>query len=101
MGGDNDDRFGIPEINIQAAMRSATMQSKYSIHTYVPTRKEVRNLSLDQLSPILIGWMNSGAIEIIPSRHQIMEVKNILTGRDDFHLFSQLIVMCNHYIGHN
>lgn len=98
MEGDSGDRFGVPDLNIQAAIKSATKQSKYSIHTYVPTRKEVANLKPDQLSPILIGWMSHGAIEIIPSRHQIMEVKDILSQREDAHLFSQLIAMCTHYI---
>jgi hypothetical protein len=56
---DNDfERFGVPVENIIAAQKWAMQQRKrYQYHTQVPTRKEVLTLSIDVLTPLLIGWM--------------------------------------------
>ena len=94
------DRFGIPEENLRAAEQSAKKQKEYLPHVYVPTRREVATLKTEKLTKILIGWMCKSPTEIIPSRSQITEVRNILLNREDASQLSSLITMCNYYI-HN
>ncbi|MET3119859.1 hypothetical protein AAKU64_004106 [Undibacterium sp. GrIS 1.8] len=94
------DRFGIPEENFRAAERSAKKQKGYLLHVYVPTRKEVATLKIEKLSTMLVGWMCKSPTEIIPSRTQITEVRNILLNREDASELGSLITMCNYYI-HN
>ncbi|AZP14562.1 hypothetical protein EJN92_13560 [Undibacterium parvum] len=70
----------------------------YKVHSYVPSRKEVASLNIKELTEILTGWMCNSPTEIIPSRTQIAEVKDILLTRPDLSQLTGLITMCNYYI---
>ncbi|MYM73887.1 hypothetical protein GTP56_16990 [Duganella sp. FT134W] len=96
------ERFGIPSENIEAAQKWAKKQrKKYEYHTHVPTRKEVLNLSITQLTPLLVGWMVHSPIEIVPSRIQVEQVIELLQQRDDRDASRKLLDMCRHYVnGH-
>lgn len=90
--------FGIPESNLRAAEQSGERQRRHKFHTYVPTRKEVATLKPGKLKTILTGWMCNAAIEIIPSRTQIAEVKSVLMLRPDADELRDIISMCDCYI---
>jgi len=90
--------FGIPESNLRAAEKSANRKQRHKYHTSVPTRKEVATLEPVVLKPLLMGWMCNAATEIIPSRTQIFEVRQILIARADAGDLSELISMCDCYM---
>jgi len=90
--------FGIPENNLRAAEQSAQRKRRHKYHTYVPSRKEVATLEATELRSILTGWMCNAAIEIIPSRTQIAQVRSVLLGRPDVSQLSELLSMCDCYI---
>lgn len=95
-------RFGIPDENIEAAQKWARKhRKKYEYHIQVPTRKEVLNLPINQLTPLLVGWMVHSPIEIVPSRIQIEQVIELLQKRGDREDARKLLDMCRHYVnGH-
>ncbi|MFZ6756025.1 hypothetical protein ACO0K9_02305 [Undibacterium sp. Ji50W] len=92
------DRFGVPDENLLAAQNSSSKQKGHTSQTYVPTRKEVAKLGRKKITSILIDWMCRSPTEIIPSRTQIIEVRDILLTRKDADKLSGLITMCNYYI---
>ncbi|MCU6433984.1 hypothetical protein LPB67_09420 [Undibacterium sp. Jales W-56] len=94
----DEDRFGVPSSNIRAAEKWLKRTSNKDFKCYVPTRKEVSSLNTEKLAKILIDWMCKSPTEIIPSKNQIVEVRNILLQRDDAQKLSGIITMCNHYI---
>src|SRR5476649_2171874 len=78
------DRFGTPEENIHAAAKWARKyRKKHTYHTHVPTRKEIATLPIEELRPLLVGWMEHSPTETIPSRMQIALVRDVLTTRPD------------------
>ena len=95
-----EERFGIPEENVLAANKRAEKQSREA-PIYVPTRKEVAKLGCKKITAILIDWMCRSPTEIIPSRTQIMEVRDILLAREDAAKLSGIITMCNYYINND
>jgi len=92
------ERFGIPETNLLAAEISASKNQNLKLHYLVPTRQQVALLEPEALQKMLTGWMCNCPIEIIPSRAQINEVKQILLMRPDASELSCLITMCNYYL---
>ncbi|MYM23217.1 hypothetical protein GTP46_11225 [Duganella sp. FT135W] len=97
----NDDQelFGVPSANIEAAKKWANLHRKrYEYHTKVPTRKEVLSLPVEILAPLLVGWMEHSPIEIVPSRIQIEQVVELLNTRPDSASLERLLTMCQHYI---
>lgn len=96
--GKSADHFGIPDSNIRAAEKWAKKDKYNQYHCQVPTRKEVMNMQAEEISRILLGWMCNSPTEIIPSRTQIMEVREILQKRSDAGQLDALITMCNYYI---
>ncbi len=96
------DRFGVPDENLQALLKWKGKKRKcYPFHLYVPTRKEVANLTPAELKDILTGWMCHSPVEIIPSRSQIAEVRSILMERKDVGNFTDLVEMCRNYISYS
>ncbi|MFZ6675461.1 hypothetical protein [Undibacterium sp. Xuan67W] len=93
-----EDRFGVPSSNIHAAEKWIKRTKNAEFTCYVPTKSEVLHLNSDKLVKILIDWMCKSPTEIIPSKSQISEVKNLLLQREDVHQLSGIITMCNHYI---
>lgn len=93
------DFFGIPLENIRAAEKWAKKyKKKCQYHTQVPTRKEVQNLPVEELKPLLTGWLVHSPTEIIPSAFQIELVLELLRERDDAAELSGIIAMCKHYV---
>lgn len=66
--------------------------------SYVPTRKEVATLEPKKITAILTDWMCRSPVEIIPSRTQIIAVREVLLTRHDANKLTGLITMCNYYI---
>ncbi len=97
----NVDRFGVPEENLLAAKKWVGKQSNKQFQSYVPTRREVASLGNKKITSILVDWMCRSPVEIIPSRTQIMEVRDILLARADAKQLSGLITMCNYYINND
>ncbi|WP_222619236.1 hypothetical protein [Undibacterium hunanense] len=97
----NEDRFGIPEENLLAAKKWVDRQSNKQFQSYVPTRREVANLATKKITSILVDWMCRSPVEIIPSRTQIIEVRDILSARADAKQLTGLITMCNYYINND
>lgn len=97
------DRFGMPDENISAALKwvGKKGKKKYPFHVFVPTRKDVATLPAKALKVILIGWMCHSPTEIIPSRIQIEEVRTVLLHRDDAAELADLIKMCSHYVSYS
>lgn len=96
------DHFGIPNENLMAAKKwKDKKKKKYPFYLYVPTRKEVSTLPLDELKTILVGWMCHSPTEIIPSRYQIEEVRLALVSRKDADKLADLIKMCMNYIAYS
>ncbi|MES2258197.1 MAG: hypothetical protein V4724_06740 [Pseudomonadota bacterium] len=94
------ERFGTPPENILAAtLRQPARTKKHDYNTRVPTRKEVSNLPLAELTPLLLGWMENSPVEIIPSRGQIQLVIEVLQQRHDTPALAALIRMCKNYAG--
>ena len=97
-----EDHFGVPEENLILSKKWKDKQkNKHPFHIYVPKRKEVATLSIAELKPILVGWMCSSPIAIIPSRTQIDEVRTALLKRSDANQLTELIDMCSKYINHS
>ncbi|MFZ6654022.1 hypothetical protein [Undibacterium sp. TJN19] len=95
------ERFGVPEENLNAAKKWAEKQNTEISHCYVPTRNEVAKLSSQKITKILVNWMCHSPVEIIPSRSQIVEVRDILLAREDARNLSNVITMCNYYIAND
>ncbi|MFZ6874251.1 hypothetical protein ACO0LF_19510 [Undibacterium sp. Di27W] len=95
------ERFGVPEENLKAARKWAEKQNIEIFQCYVPTRKEVAKLSPKKITKILVNWMCHSPVEIIPSKSQIIEVRNILLSREDADTLSNVITMCNYYIAND
>ncbi|BBB59717.1 hypothetical protein UNDKW_1444 [Undibacterium sp. KW1] len=96
------ERFGVPEENLRAAKKWAEKQKNTEIsQCYVPTRKEVAKLGRQKITKILVNWMCHSPVEIIPSRSQIVEVRDILLAREDASSLSNVITMCNYYIAND
>ncbi|MFZ6709792.1 hypothetical protein [Undibacterium sp. TC9W] len=91
----------MPDENLKAAKKWAATQKGEKIEICVPTRKEVANLGRKKITAILTDWMCKSPTEIIPSRTQIAEVRDILLARDDAKKLSGLITMCNYYIAND
>lgn len=94
------DQFGVPIENIRAAERRHTagaQRPRSALNTRVPTRKEVRQLPLDELKPLLLEWMENSPIEIVPSRGQIQLVIEVLLARPDAAEMAPLLNMCRNY----
>jgi hypothetical protein len=89
--------FGIPAENIRAATQRHS-SGKHPDHTIVPSRKDIATLPEAELRGLLVGWMENGATEIIPSRAQIALVREILQEREDARQLTQIIAMCNNFI---
>lgn len=67
----------------------------------ISNRKEVANLGHKKITSILVDWVCHSPIEIIPSRSQIIEVRDILLAREDARDLSNVITMCNYYIAND
>ena len=92
------EHFGIPDGNLRAAEKAGERKRRHPYHTHVPTRNEVATLEPIALRSLLTGWMCHAATEIIPSRTQIFEVREILLTRVDTLDLAGLIAMCDCYI---
>lgn len=93
---DPNDRFGMPESAIRAAM--AAHRGVLRAGMYVPTREEVATWPPDKLYNTIIDWMWESPSEIIPTRAQIAEVLVVLEIRPDADEHRKLIAECREYI---
>ena len=91
-----EDRFGMPESAIRAAMEAHTGVLRAGM--YVPTREEVATWPPDILYNIVMDWMWESPSEIIPNNAQIAEVLAILEARPDSKDHAKLIAECREYI---
>jgi hypothetical protein len=93
------EHFGTPLSNMVAAKKTKkSLFPRPHPHSYVPTRNEVAYLEAHLITKILTGWMCQSPTEIIPSRTQVAEARDILLGRPDAAHLSGIITMCNYYI---
>lgn len=96
---ENEDRFGTPAENIEAAKIWATkFPKKYPYYTHVPTRKEIATLPSIVLKEMLVGWMEHSPTVTIPSRIQISLLQEVLQSRPDAGELTALLDMCSNYI---
>lgn len=98
---DPNDRFGMPESAFEAALDSHGRNSPtFRFGMYVPTRREVAEMPVENLSPILIDWMWESPSELIPNNTQISEVRAVLCARQDADLpeLVKLIWECDDYL---
>jgi len=94
---DHSDHFGVPEENIRAAQLRVP-GTRGSLHSSVPTKRDIATLSPTELMTALIAWMEHSAIEIVPSRAQISLVRDALREREDAAELAAVIRMCTNYI---
>jgi len=93
---DPEDRFGMPESAIRAAIDAHKGILRAGM--YVPTREEVTKWSADRLYNTLMDWMWESPSEIIPNNEQIAEVLAVLEARPDAEDLSRIIAECREYI---
>lgn len=93
---DPNDRFGMPESAILAAIEAHKGVLRAGM--YVPTREEVSTWPPERLYSVLIDWMWESPSEIIPNNAQIIEVLQVLESRPDSKEHSKLIAECREYI---
>ncbi len=81
---DPNDRFGTPESAFAAALENhGRDNATFRMGMYVPTRHEVATLPAAELGDILDLWMWESPSELIPSRDQIAQVREVLRARPD------------------
>ncbi len=90
--------FGIPLDNIRAAEAHQATACLKPRNVRVPTRTDVATMSPLQLRDVLHDWMDDSAIEIIPSRMQMIEVLGVLCSRPDFGDLQEVAQMCTNYV---
>ncbi|HEX8402089.1 MAG TPA: hypothetical protein VF628_10335 [Allosphingosinicella sp.] len=78
---DPNDRFGIPEQRIIAAVRAHPGVIRDGC--YVPTRREVAEASAQQLWGWLLGWWWESPTELIPTDAQVAASLAVLRARPD------------------
>ncbi|OWY28037.1 hypothetical protein CEJ42_15530 [Herbaspirillum robiniae] len=76
-------------------------QAHHGLNTRVPSHAEVQTLGSDEISAVLDRWISHSATEIIPSRAQIIKVKEVLSARADAQAMSVPIGICDKRIGDN
>lgn len=96
---EDKERFGVPPENRDAALRRqlASAARRRPWHTRVPTRNEVLRLPPEELTAMLVGWMEHSPVEIIPSPAQIQLVIEVLLTRPDAPALEPLLSMCRNY----
>jgi hypothetical protein len=81
---DPDDRFGMPDSAFEAALESHGRDNPFiRLGMYVPTRHEVARMEPVELFEILDAWLNESPSELVPSRAQVREVREVLAARPD------------------
>lgn len=91
--------FDVPLANRNSASEFASRWKLHGFNTRVPTRTDVALLRPDEVSALLENWIRRSATEVIPSRSQISQAKNILLARPDASEFENLIKLCDLRIG--
>lgn len=97
----DNDRFGMPDSAFTAAREAHGLNSPVIRNgMYVPLRREIRELSADELRCILIDWMWESPSELIPDNEQISAVREILLERHDANseAIQGLIADCDDYL---
>jgi len=96
LSSDRDDRFGMPESAIQAALEAH--EGILRVGMYVPTRGEVATWPANRLYSVLMDWMWESHSEIIPNSRQITEVLAVLEARPDAGELAKVIVACREFL---
>ncbi len=91
--------FDVPLANRNSASEFAARWKLHVFNTRVPTRTDVALLRSGEVSSLVENWICHSATEIIPSRLQISEAKNILLARPDASELGNLIKLCDLRIG--
>lgn len=91
--------FDVPLANRNSASEFASRWKLHGFNTRVPTRTDVALLRPDEVSALLENWIRRSATEVIPSRSQISQAKDILMARPDASEFENLIKLCDLRIG--
>ncbi len=91
--------FDVPLANRNSASEFASRWKLHGFNTRVPTRTDVALLRPDEVSALLENWIRRSATEVIPSRSQISQAKDILLARPDASEFENLIKLCDLRIG--
>lgn len=96
---EDEERFGVPSENMNAALRrqAGSTHKRRPWHTKVPTRNEVLRLPQEELTALLVAWMEHSPVEIIPSAAQIQLVIEVLLTRPDAPTLEPLVSMCRNY----
>lgn len=81
MSDKDDDRFGVSEVLILAAIRGHSGLIRAGC--YVPTRREVASREAPWLYSVLVDWWGESPTELIPTDEQVREVLQILRSRPD------------------
>lgn len=91
--------FDVPLANRNSASEFASRWKLQALNTRVPTRTDVALLRPEEVSSLLENWICHSATEVIPSRLQISQAKNILLARPDALELENLIKLCDRRIG--
>lgn len=96
---EDSERFGVPSENMNAAIRrqAGSGHRRRPWHTTVPTRNDVLRLPQEELTALLVAWMEHSPVEIIPSAGQIQLVIELLLTRPDAPALAPLVAMCRNY----
>lgn len=91
--------FDVPLANRNSASEFASRWKLQALNTRVPTRTDVALLRPEEVSSLLENWICHSATEVIPSRLQISQAKDILLARPDASELENLIKLCDRKIG--
>ena len=95
------DRFGTPESAFEAARQSHGLNNPAArMGMYVPTRADVENMPALALSTVIDLWFWESPTELIPTQHQITEVRSVLLARSDALTpeIMQIVAECDHFL---
>lgn len=95
---EEDDRFGVPNDAFTAAGKAHGNAHTMRCGVYVPTRREVRSMSPEELRPLLVDWLWESPSQLIPTSEQVSQVKALLETRPDAAMLVALIEECRLYI---
>jgi len=91
--------FGIPLSNRVSASEFASRQDSHIANIRVPTRTEVATLGTEELFCLIERWIYHSATEIIPSRLQVAQARDVLLTRADASTLKNLLQLCDDRIG--
>lgn len=93
---DDNYRFGFSEESINS--ERVNHKGINRMGCFVPSVKEIREMTPNELSLILDLWLYESPTLLIPSNDQIQEVIEVIQGRNDIDECSQAINLCLQYV---